>query len=224
MKRHRHVFFIIAGACALAAAFFFAAGCMRGGVVNVDSRGHTIICFGDSVTFGCGAGGPGKDYPAVLAKLTSQPVINSGINDETSDEAVKRLQNDVLDKDPLIVIVEFGGNDFLKVEPVSRTMANIEEMIKRIQQHGSMVALADISSEFVMNEYTPGFRQLSQKYGTILIPGLLSDIMTEPSLKSDFIHPNEKGYRIVAQRVYRAIIPYLNQNTMLRKGKEAVKK
>jgi lysophospholipase L1-like esterase len=209
---------------ALAAVFFAAGGCMKGGVANVDSRGKTIICFGDSVTFGCGAGGPGKDYPAQLGKMTSFPVINSGINDETSGQAVKRLQNDVLDKDPIIVIVEFGGNDFLNMQPVPQTMANIEEIIKRIQKRGAMVALADISSEFVMSEYTPGFRQLSQKYGTILIPGLLADIMTEPTLKSDFIHPNAKGYRIVAQRIYRAIIPYLNQNAMLRKGKGVVKR
>jgi len=204
----------------LAAVFFAAGGCINGSVVNVDSRGQTIVCFGDSVTFGCGSGGPGKDYPARLAKMTSFPVINSGINDDTSGEALKRIQNDVLDKGPLIVIVEFGGNDFLQRRPVEETMANVEQIIKRIQKNGSMVALADISSEFVMSEYGQGFRKLSQKYGAILISGLLSDIMTEPSLKSDFIHPNEKGYRIVAQRVYRGIIPYLNQNAMLRKGRK----
>ncbi|MCX5714432.1 MAG: 23S rRNA (adenine(2503)-C(2))-methyltransferase RlmN [Candidatus Omnitrophica bacterium] len=40
-------------------------GCAKREVVNIDSKGKNIICFGDSLTFGYGVN-PGEDYPAGL--------------------------------------------------------------------------------------------------------------------------------------------------------------
>jgi acyl-CoA thioesterase I len=208
---------------AIAPVLFFA-GCVKNTIVNLESRGSTIICFGDSITFGKGCGGPGKDYPAVLSSITRFPVINAGINSDTTTEAIKRLPADVIDRDPLIVIIEFGGNDFLSKTPIGETMQNIEQMIIELQKKGTMVALADISTSFFMEEYSLEFRRLSEKHGVILIPNLLGGIITEPDLKSDPIHPNGKGYNIIAHRVYRSITPYLNQNSVLRKARVAVRK
>jgi lysophospholipase L1-like esterase len=202
---------------ALLTGFLFA-GCTKSSISNLESRGSNIVCFGDSITFGKGAE-TGKDYPAELARMTSLPVINAGINSDTSGEALKRLESDVLDRDPLIVVIEFGGNDFLGKTPAAETFANIEGMIQAIQKRGVMVAIADISTTFFMEEYGREFRRLSRKYGVIFIPNLLGGIITNPDLKSDPVHPNAKGYKIIAYRVYRGILPYLNQNTILRKAK-----
>jgi lysophospholipase L1-like esterase len=49
---------------------------------------------------------------------------------------------------------------------------------------------------------------------------VLSGIITNPRLKSDFIHPNADGYKVIAQRIYRLILPYLNQNSLRKKFKE----
>jgi len=185
-------------------------------ITNPESRGKNIICFGDSITVGFGAQ-EGQDYPTALAKMTHYPVINAGLNGDTSSEALRRIDTDVLSKDPLLVIVEFGGNDFLTKIPLDETVKNIGEMIKTIQSKGVMVAIADISTSLVMGDYGKEFRRLSKKYGTIFIPGILNGIITDPELKSDFIHPNSKGYQLIAHRVYRGIIPYLNQNSILRK-------
>ena len=193
-------------------------GCTKSNITNLESQGKNIICFGDSITVGFGAQ-EGQDYPAALAKMTKFPVINAGINGDTSSEGIKRIDTDVLSKDPLLVIVEFGGNDFLGKTPVEETVKNIEEMIKIIQSKGAMVAIADISTFVVMNDYGKEFRRLSKKYGTILIRGILDGIITDPELKSDFVHPNSKGYQLIAHRIYRGIIPYLNQNAILRRLK-----
>ena len=219
MKSHRPLFVYAACAAALCAAAFGVIGCTRSNVANLESEGSAIVCFGDSITAGKGAGGPGMDYPAVLRKMTAVPVINAGINGDTTGEAVKRVQSDVLDRDPLIVVIEFGGNDFLSKTPTAETVANIERMIQQIQQKNVMVALADISTSFIMSEYGKEFRRLSRRYGVIFIPNLLDGIITNPDLKSDWIHPNGKGYKIIAYRIYRGIIPYLNQNSILRKAK-----
>ena len=42
---------------------------------NALPSGENIICFGDSLTYGTGAS-EGMDYPSLLSKMLSMPVIN----------------------------------------------------------------------------------------------------------------------------------------------------
>lgn len=199
------LFFLAAGFC----------GCIRSNIANLESRGKNIVCFGDSITKGKGVE-LDQSYPAALAKMTNYPVINAGINGDISSEAIKRVQTDVLEREPLLVIIEFGGNDYLNKISLEETVKNTEEMIKLVQAKGAMVAIVDISNVLFMGEYRQEFKRLSKKYRTIFIPKILEDIVTNEQLKSDAIHPNARGYKIIAHRVYRGIIPYLNQNTILR--------
>jgi lysophospholipase L1-like esterase len=191
--------------------------CAQKEIKNIDSKGTNIICFGNSITFGYGVS-PGEDYPTVLSNMVNTPVINAGVDGDTSTGALQRIQSDVLDKDPLLVIIEFGGNDFLKRIPLEETLKNIVEMVKRIQSAGAMVAIADVSAGVIMSNYRKEYMHLSKKYNTIFMPHLLSGIFTDASLKSDFIHPNASGYKMIAQRIYRTIMPYLKQNALRRKS------
>ena len=84
-----------------------AVGCAKREVKNIDSKGENIICFGDSITYGYGVK-PGEDYPTDLAALVRHPVINAGIDGDSSPEAIQRLEDDVLQRHPLLVIIEFG--------------------------------------------------------------------------------------------------------------------
>lgn len=206
----------LAACYSLLASLFIS--CAKREIKNINSQGTNIICFGDSITFGYGAE-PGEDYPSELAKLTGIPVINAGVNGDTSSEAIKRTEKDVLEKEPLLVIIEFGGNDFLGKIPLEKTTENIEEMLKRIQAHGAMAAIADISNNMVMGNYRKEFKRLSKKYKTIFIPKLFSGILVNPSLKSDAIHPSAQGYKLIAQRIYCAIMPFLNRNIALKEEK-----
>lgn len=187
------------------------AGCAKKEITNINSKGSNIICFGDSITMGYGVAQQ-DSYPASLAKITDIPVINAGVDGDTSTEGLRRIKSDVLDNRPLLVIIEFGANDFLKKVPFAETLKNIEEMIQKSQEVGAIVALADVSNPVIMNEYGKAFKKLSLKYKTIFIPRITRGIFTNPTLKSDFIHPNEKGYQLIARRIYDAIWPYLKKN------------
>jgi acyl-CoA thioesterase I len=204
---------LIAAGCA---GIFCVAGCVRTDIAHIDSRGKYVICFGDSITQGFGAG-PKDAYPVYLAKSMSVPVLNAGIEGDTSEGALKRIKPDVLDREPLMVIVEFGANDFLTKIPLEDTKRNIESIITQCQQQGAIVALADVSNMHLMPEYGPMFKALARQYKTIYIPNLLNNIYDNAAMKSDMFHPNASGYRIVSQRVYRAILPYLNQNAIINK-------
>jgi lysophospholipase L1-like esterase len=186
------------------------AGCGKREIKNVDSKGKNIICFGDSITFGYGAN-EGEDYPTELAKMVDMPVINAGIDGDTSVEAMKRLESDVLDREPFLVIIEFAGNDFLRKIPKETTLKNIEGMIDKVHEKKAIVAIVDISAGMFLKEYRAAFKNICRKKQAIFIPGILSGIITNPSMKSDFIHPNAQGYKTIAQKIYLAIKPYLSQ-------------
>ncbi|MFA5410871.1 MAG: GDSL-type esterase/lipase family protein [Candidatus Omnitrophota bacterium] len=193
-------------------------GCAKREIKNIDAGGKNIICFGDSITFGYGAN-HGEDYPTALEKMINLPVINAGIDGDTSGEALKRLESDVLDRNPLLVIVEFGGNDFLRKIPREETVNNIGEMVEKIQAAGAMAAIVDISAGMFLAEYRKLFYKLAQEKEAIFIGRILSGIITNPQMKSDFMHPNAEGYKLIACRIYNAIIPYLNQNILLRQAR-----
>ena len=184
--------------------------CAKREIKNLDSRGKNIICFGDSITFGYGAR-PGEDYPTELAKLLNTPVINAGIDGDTTSTALKRISSDVLEKEPRLVIIEFCGNDFLHKVPIELTVQNIRQMIEVAQAKGAMVALVDISAGMFLSDYRKVFAKLAREKEVIFIPEVLNRIITNPSMKSDFLHPNAKGYKLIAQRVQRAISPYLKR-------------
>jgi acyl-CoA thioesterase-1 len=199
--------------------FFASLGCAKREIKNIDAKGKNIICFGDSLTFGYGAQA-GQDYPTVLGKMLDVPVINAGIDGDTTSEGLKRLKSDVLEREPILVIIEFGGNDFLRKTTREVTVANISDMVDLIQKNGAMVAIADISAGMFLAEYGKSFSKLAQEKQTVYIPGIMSGIITNPSMKSDFLHPNGEGYKLIAQRVYQTILPYLEQNGCLKKSQK----
>ncbi|MBP7216169.1 MAG: hypothetical protein KBA46_02680 [Candidatus Omnitrophica bacterium] len=197
--------------CALTILMLLFAGCEKRPIKNIQAQGSTIICFGDSITFGYGVE-RGEDYPAALAKILGRPVLNQGIDGDTAEQAFARFQSDVLDRNPSLVILEFGGNDFLENVPLSTTINTLRKMVQLAQAKGALVAVADVSAGLFMLEYRFALRKLAADEGALFIPELLKGIITNPSLKSEFLHPNKEGYQLIAERVSAVIQPYLSHH------------
>ncbi len=179
-------------------------------VRNLRSQGKNIICFGDSLTEGVGAAG-GEDYPSVLAGHLRKRVLNAGERGDTTAGALARLERDVLAHDPRLVIVLLGGNDFLRQVPLQETKKNLEEIVRRIQQQGAMVAVVGLRLGLFTDEYGPMYREIATKYKALYIPEVLKGILSDSQLKSDSIHPNGAGYRLVAERVFSGVEPLLEE-------------
>jgi acyl-CoA thioesterase-1 len=191
---------------------FFAA-CGRdpyNSISNLGSTGETIICFGDSLTEGVGAG-EGEDYPAVLAQKLGTAVINAGRRGDTTAQALTRLPQDVLENNPRLVIVLLGGNDFLRHVPVGETKQNLAEIVRRIHGGGAMVAIAGVRLGLFRDEYGPLFEEIARQTGALYMPHVLKGILSDAKLRSDTIHPNGAGYRVVAERVAQEIKPLLRE-------------
>ena len=192
----------------------FFIGCAQREIKNIDSQGKNIICFGDSITSGEGAS-PGKDYPTILAQNLSWPVINAGSPGDTTQNALNRLTSDVLDKDPLLVIVILGGNDFLMKIPMEETFNNLDRIVKIIQEKGAIVALGEMRAGIIMRRYSSGYRRIAKRYRCLLIPDLLEGIIDNPNLKDDYIHPNDAGYKALASKILKVIQPVLEKNRLV---------
>jgi lysophospholipase L1-like esterase len=177
---------------------------------NLRSAGQAIICFGDSLTEGVGAG-PGEDYPSALSRLIAAPVVNAGHRGDTTAAALNRLARDVLDKNPRLVIVLLGANDFLRQVPVGETRKNMETIVQRIQERGAMVVITGMKLGLFTDEYGAMMEYIAGKFGALLVPQVTKGILTDSKLKSDPIHPNGAGYRMIAERVAEKIKPLLER-------------
>ena len=177
---------------------------------NLRSAGQTIVCFGDSLTEGIGAG-QGEDYPSVLSRLIAAPVVNAGHRGDTTAAALGRLSSDVMDRNPRLVIVLLGGNDFLRQVPISDTRKNMETTVRKIQERGAMVVIVAMKLGLFTDEYGAMMEELAKKFGALLVPQVTKGILTDAKLKSDAIHPNGAGYQLIAERVAEKIKPLIER-------------
>ena len=168
------------------------------------SAGQRIIAFGDSLTSGTGATS-GKDYPSQLSGIISRPVINAGVPGDTTASALKRLEKDVLANSPDIVLITLGGNDLKNGIRADDAFENLKMIVNLIHNQGARVIIGGLTIPFRDRGYGRGFKNLADETDATLIPNILEGIMGNRKLMSDPIHPNDAGYKILAERFYEAM-------------------
>jgi acyl-CoA thioesterase I len=160
-----------------------------------------VVCFGDSLTKGYGAS-TGADYPSILAQKVGKPVINEGISGDTTAEALERLEDDVLDHNPDIVLITIGGNDMKNGVPVAKAKENILAMISQIRATGARIILGGVNPPIMSRNYPKMYHDIEEETDILIIPDILQGIMGDDDLMSDMIHPNDQGYKLVAEKFY----------------------
>lgn len=163
-----------------------------------------ILAFGDSLTYGTGAPA-GQSYPEVLAELLGTQVINTGVPGEISARGLERLP-EILDLyQPDLVILCHGGNDFLRRLDRGQTADNLRQMVDIIRNHGADVILLGVPQLGLILEPPEFYSEIAQQYQIPYQQDIVSDLLSDRSLKSDQIHPNSKGYRRMAEAVAELI-------------------
>ena len=179
-----------------------------------------VAAFGDSLTAGFGAE-PGKSFPDFVQRLLdragySYRVFNAGVSGDTTSDGVERMP-EVIALSPVIVILEFGGNDGLRGLPVSTTKANLARMIEEMQKAGIKVLLAGMTLPRNYGpEYIASFEKvyidLADQYKVQRIPFLLDGVGgVRHLMQNDGIHPTAQGNAIVAKTVFRYLEPMLEK-------------
>ncbi|MDP9190545.1 MAG: GDSL-type esterase/lipase family protein [Acidobacteriota bacterium] len=186
-------------------------------VTNLESGGSSVIAFGDSLTSGYGASA-GEDYPSRLSTLSGIPIVNAGRSGDTTSSALSRIESDVLSGNPRLVIVGLGGNDFLGGTNIKTTEANLRTIVREIQGVGAMVVLLGFQFPSLTASYEKMYQRVASEEGCLLIDGTLKGILTDPALRSDQIHPNARGYELMAERMVKPFAALLRKADAKRGG------
>jgi len=182
-------------------------GCGEKPPINAGNGGANIVAFGDSLTAGYGAE-EGQSYPAVLQNMTGWTVINLGVSGDTMRMGANRKEG-IGRHNPFMVLIEFGGNDAMQRRPLDETKAALEEIVDHVQRLGAIAVIVDTGGNLKMSPYTKMMKQMAKEKQTVFVPAIMKDILSQPQLKSDVIHPNAGGYKLIAERVHKGIKPYL---------------
>ncbi|MCF6299356.1 MAG: arylesterase [Thiomicrorhabdus sp.] len=169
--------------------------------VNKLEEGAVIVAFGDSLTQGVGVSSD-KSYPAVLQTLTGYKVINAGVSGETTAEGVARFSQVLAREQPQLVILFEGGNDILKNTPFEQIKDNLATMIAEAKAHNVSVLLVGVPQKSVFFSSAELYESLADQWNIPLENDIVSHLMRRTSMKSDYIHFNEKGYQKLAEAIY----------------------
>jgi lysophospholipase L1-like esterase len=160
-----------------------------------------IMAFGDSLTYGTGVSN-GSSYPAILQKLSGRKVINAGVPGEISEDGKSRLE-DLLDQHtPDLLILCHGGNDILRKIKNDKTIRNLQAMINMANERNIPVILIGVPKPALLMDAADFYVTIAEINNIPIEEDVLADILSKPSLKSDTIHPNGKGYEQLAEAVY----------------------
>jgi len=183
---------------------FLLSGCDSGPKITSLGQEAVVLAFGDSLTHGTGAPA-GQSYPDVLANLLGRPVINVGIPGEISAAGLKRLPGILDEHSPTLVILCHGGNDFLRRLDKDQTISNLKAMIEMIRARGIDVVLVGVP-KLGFGLAVPSFYATLAEEEKIPFEGeILADLLGDNDMKSDTIHPNAAGYRLMAEAIYQVI-------------------
>lgn len=174
-------------------------GCSGPSVPRLPS-GAVILAFGDSLTYGTGAAS-NASYPAILSQLVGYEVVNAGIPGEQSEPGRARLPRVLDEVRPDLLILCHGGNDFLQQKDPQQTADNIRAMIEMAQQRGISVVLLGVPEFGLFLSAADFYQDVAEEKEIPYEGNVLSDILGQRALKSDSVHPNAAGYRVLAEAV-----------------------
>ncbi len=113
-------------------------------------RDKTVVAFGDSITAWTG-------WVSMLYGELGCDVINAGVGGDRTTHALARIDKDVIEKNPDLVIINFGMNDQAlntstgkNLTPIAEYEANYRTIIDKIKATGSdiiLVAVHDVCTE-----------------------------------------------------------------------------
>jgi acyl-CoA thioesterase I len=164
----------------------------------------TVLAFGDSLTFGTGAA-PNESYPAQLQTLISRKVIAAGVPGEVSADGLARLPLALDEHQPKLVILCHGGNDFLQRLGEDKTQNNIRAMVKLARDKGIAVVLIATPKPGLMVKPPDFYNAIAKEFALPFDDEVLKNILTDNALKSDLVHPNARGYVLMAETLAKLL-------------------
>ncbi len=194
---------------------------------NVPNR---YMAFGDSITVGDGSSDK-QGYPPLLEDLLRQhfgagQLVNEGVDGTRTDAGAARIGASLARQQPAFTLIHYGTNDWNKCANIEvcppLTAENLRSMVQQVKNTGGLPVLATIIPVNVgydervppqRNEYVAAQDRLIRDVAT-QENALLVDLESAfykaggndlSQLFSDHVHPNDRGYEIMASEFFKAL-------------------
>ncbi len=169
-----------------------------------------ILVMGDSLSAGYGIDieqGWVNLLEKELTKKHAIQIINASVSGETSSGGNTRLPALLAEHKPDIVVLELGGNDGLRGQPLKLLEKNLQSMIGASKKIEAKVLLAGMQippnyGARYSNQFKELYPKLAEQNELGLIPFLLEGIGgNETLVQRDGIHPTAEAQPIIVKNV-----------------------
>lgn len=177
---------------------------------SVNAKESTVLVVGDSLSAGYGIDIK-EGWVALLetdmAANHQLKWINASVSGETTSGGKARLDQLLKTHQPDYVILELGGNDGLRGQPLNLIRNNLQSMIDSIHQQEAKILLLGMQippnyGERYTQSFAKIYSELAKKNNLLLVPFLLEGVATNPLLmQNDGIHPTAEGQPLVMENV-----------------------
>jgi acyl-CoA thioesterase-1 len=183
------------------------------------SAESTIIVLGDSLSSGYGLG-DAPSWVQILEDRIAQEayeysVVNASIAGDTTSGGLSRLPRLLERYTPDIVIIELGGNDGLRGQPVSLLRENLARMIELVIATGAVPVLTGIQippnyGPAYTAQFTAVYHELAARFEIAFVEFLMDGVALDASrMQSDRIHPNASGQPQMFDNVWSVLAELL---------------
>ena len=187
----------------------------------VATNPRTVLVVGDSLSAAYGMSAP-QGWVALLGERLRRArpgwrVVNASVSGETTAGGEARIIDAVVRHRPSVVVIELGSNDALRGLPLRDARRNLARMIGASQGIGAEVLLVGMRmppnyGPDYTAEFERGFRELSERFDTALLPFLLAPIAADRgNFQEDNLHPVAAAQPALRDHVWSALRPLLDQ-------------
>ena len=193
--------------------FLSLAALLAAGAAHADDP--VIVVLGDSLSSGYGLNGAASWVTLLDRRLSDEgyeyDVVNASIAGDTSAGGLSRLPRLLEVHEPALVVIEMGGNDGLRGQPVGNLRKNLERMIELVRDSGAAVLLTGIQippnyGPLYTQQFSALYPMLAQDYEIALVEFLMDGVaLNDHLMQADRIHPNADGQPLMLDNVWRVL-------------------
>ena len=183
------------------------------------ARAPVILVVGDSISAGYGLAS-GQVWVSLLeAKLKQERhphrVVNASITGDTTAGGRARLPALLKEHRPAVVVIELGGNDALRGQPLDATRANLEAMTSAAQAAGAKVLILGMKlppnyGPRYVKAFDSMFEEVAKARKAAFVPYLFEGFGEDLAMfQSDRIHPTAEAQAKMLATVWPELQPLL---------------
>lgn len=178
---------------------------------NLPIQGDNFVVLGDDIAAGLGASTPDRAFVAQLESILGKKIQNWSAPAQSTYHLLERFGAQVANIPVNVLIIVLGDSDGTNGIPHDTSLGNFTKLVMAAQRAGIFVVFVDLDPPEEGWRFRH-YESYSRGEGVLYIGKVMEGVWGNSNLLADPRHPNDRGHRIVAERVAAALKPYLLSN------------